>query len=140
MMAPGLGGGRGPPEHKLGLRCLILVPVQLVGPEWGSEVASTPNNIKGADDARSLVFRADFEGHMGQFRCILDVPSQLCASQARCACTRCVCVKRLKWRESRRGLHGQVFAQGRLPGVGLFRPDCALVVVVVGRRKPGPPR
>ena len=38
---------------------------ELVGPEWGSQVASTPNNIKGADDARSLVFRADFEGHMG---------------------------------------------------------------------------
>ncbi len=65
--------------------------VQLVGPEWGSEVASTPNNIKGADDARSLVFRADFEGHMGQFRCILDVPSQLRASQERCSCTRCIC-------------------------------------------------
>ena len=40
--------------------------IQVVGPEWGSEETSAPNKIEGADDNRSLVFQADFEGHMGE--------------------------------------------------------------------------
>jgi hypothetical protein len=40
---------------------------QVVGPGWGSEEASTPVGVKDADDARSLVFKANFEGHTGLF-------------------------------------------------------------------------
>ena len=41
---------------------------QVVGPEWGSEEASTPSGVKESDDARSLVCQANFEGHTGLSR------------------------------------------------------------------------
>jgi WD40 repeat protein len=38
---------------------------EVVGPAWGSEETSTPNNIKGSDEPRSLVCQATLEGHLG---------------------------------------------------------------------------